>query len=833
MMKPMTAETPSVYNPFDSEVSLFTGVGATTKGKATVRAIMDGIRRGEFKDKILRLRAIRKVDKEQYKTEKKTLVSATLGGFFSYRDLENLVRPSGFFSGDIDHIGDVTRARESICRDPLTAFCFTSPGGEGLKIGVKVNPHGLDNAKYHAIFDQLQKHFQHEHGVSLDETRKDITGLCFMSHDPDLFFNPISEVLIDSVASPEELHAAPTPPNAAEAAPNEEARRRYCLDSLKRVCDVVRDAGDGTRNHTLNKQAFLVGGLIAAGGLSREEAETALEEAGKAVGLSDEETTATIRSGLDKGMAKPIDLSGVDGSRPQFSSLVGESLNPGEWQKVVCFLDKFTLPKFPSECLPATMRTYVESVAECRQVPVDLPAFLAIAVTAAAGARKYRVYIGESHTEPLNVFTVCALPPGSRKTDTFEDMMEPLLLEQSRLLAAKKPEIDSAKACQKIREKRMEHILSQAAKAESQAERDKLTREYAEMGQNAARIPAYPQLLVSGDTTPEALAEVLDAQGGKIAITDTEGGLFSIIAGRYDGKGDPNMDIWLKIHAGDTVVITRKNKPPLEVSKPAGTVALTVQPGVIKDLTSNKEFHDRGLLGRFLYSLPESLVGTRFYQNKRADAGARGTYLEVIRAILGQPSQWAASDDDKAPHYEIFIRGDALKIWTKFYNDTEKRQGPGGDLASIKDWASKSASAVARIAGVFHLAETGGDPDEDELSPETMRRACEVGNRYLIDHAKAAYGLMNMTADTHLARCILAWIAGEGKATFTASDFWESNRSKAERLDDLLPGFELLADRGIIRELSVVKASGRKAKYRYELNPACKSCFRCMKSAGA
>jgi hypothetical protein len=826
------ASAAAVQNPFDFEVSLFSGTGAKLRGKAAVWTVLDNILCGKFKDKILRLREIKKTDEKRYKAEKKTLTSATLAGYFSYRDLENMVRPSGFFSGDIDHIDDLARVRASVCQDPLTAFCFASPGGDGLKIGVKISTKNLDNAKYHDVFSQVQKHYQEKHGVSLDETRKDITGLCFLSYDPETFINTDSEILPDPVVVPP-LPPLPEALREPLPEPSDDAKRRYCRDALSKACEAIRSAADGTRNHTLNKQSYVVGGMVAAGGLDRVEAEAALREAGEVAGLSSAEVSATIGSGFTKGVKAPLDLSKLITSPSDFfSNLVGESLNPGEWQKVICFLEKITLPKFPSECLPAAMRAYVESVAECRQVPVDLPAFLAIAVAAAAGARKYRVYIGESHDEPLNIWTVSALPPGSRKTDTYEDMAEPLRIEQSRLSAIMKPAIDSAKAFQKIREKRMEHLLSQAAKEENQAKRDKLSQEYTDLGQSAAKVPSYPQLLVGGDTTPEAIAGILEDQGGKIAIMDTEGGLFSIISGRYDSKGESNLDVWLKLHAGDDLLINRKNKPPIEVSKPAGTIALTVQPGVIKDLAGKKEFNDRGLLGRFLYSIPESLIGTRLYQNKRADPTAKAAYLDAIRNIFSQPNQWSTSDNDRAPHYELFIRGNTLAIWTKFCNDIEKRQAAGGDLAGIKDWASKSASAIARIAGIFHIVETGGDPDNDEIPAETMRMACEIGNRYLIDHTKAAYGLMSMTADTHLARGILTWVAAKGKDTFTATDFWADNRSKAERVDELLPGFEALVDRGILRELPGTTTGGRRAKYRYEVNPTCKSCFRCMRSAG-
>lgn len=502
---------------------------------------------------------------------------------------------------------------------------------------------------------------------------------------------------------------------------------------------------------------------------------------------------------------------------------------PEEWTTPICFLEKIALPKFPSECLPDALRGYVEAVADCRQVPVDLPAFLAIAVAAAAGARKYRVYIGNSHSEPLNVWPVTALPPGSRKSDTFDDMVRPLYIEQSRLSAVMKPAIEEAKSLQKINEKRMEHILNQAVKEKNQARREELEHEYAEMGQAGIKVPPFPCLVASGDTTPEAVAALLEEQGGRIAIMDTEGGLFSVIAGRYDGKGESNMDVWLKMHAGDELSIHRRNRPPIEVSKPAGTVAITVQPGVIKDLATKKDFKDRGLLGRFLYAIPESLVGTRFYQNKRIDQAVKATYLEAIRRIFAQPEATPENEYDRTPHHRLYIEGAALELWEEFYNDLEQRQARGGDLEGITDWASKCAGAIARLAGIFHIIETGGDPDQNEISVETMGRAYEIGRIHLIEHAKAAYGLMNMTADTHLARDILAWLAAKGKTVFTVTDYWVDNRSKAKSSEELLPGFELLEDRGIIRELPAISTGGRKPKAKYEVSPSCKACFRCLK----
>jgi hypothetical protein len=47
------------------------------------------------------------------------------------------------------------------------------------------------------------------------------------------------------------------------------------------------------------------------------------------------------------------------------------------------------------------------------------------------------------------------------------------------------------------------------------------------------------------------------------------------------------------------------------VKQPAVTVALTMQPDVLVRLMDTPGFRGRGLLGRFLYAMPPSLLGRR------------------------------------------------------------------------------------------------------------------------------------------------------------------------------------------------------------------------------
>ena len=91
---------------------------------------------------------------------------------------------------------------------------------------------------------------------------------------------------------------------------------------LDRWTAQVRQSTNGTRNDTLNRAAYTLGGLVGACRLPAALVETELTAAAIAVGLDQHEATKTIRSGLDAGTARPIENRPgqvppqVDGDRP-------------------------------------------------------------------------------------------------------------------------------------------------------------------------------------------------------------------------------------------------------------------------------------------------------------------------------------------------------------------------------------------------------------------------------------------------------------------------------------------------------------------------------------
>lgn len=81
--------------------------------------------------------------------------------------------------------------------------------------------------------------------------------------------------------------------------------RGYAIAALRAETERVASAQPGTRNDTLNRAAFSLGQLVAAGLLPPVPVITGLISAARHAGLSEREASRTVRSGMAGGARKP------------------------------------------------------------------------------------------------------------------------------------------------------------------------------------------------------------------------------------------------------------------------------------------------------------------------------------------------------------------------------------------------------------------------------------------------------------------------------------------------------------------------------------------------
>jgi hypothetical protein len=103
-------------------------------------------------------------------------------------------------------------------------------------------------------------------------------------------------------------HFSPGPnpaPQRLVPHPGSARDRRYSEAALEDARAKVASASEGTRNDTLNREAFGLGGLVAGGSLAQSDAKDSLTAAAKSAGLGDHEIRRTLQSGLTAGVQHP------------------------------------------------------------------------------------------------------------------------------------------------------------------------------------------------------------------------------------------------------------------------------------------------------------------------------------------------------------------------------------------------------------------------------------------------------------------------------------------------------------------------------------------------
>lgn len=129
-------------------------------------------------------------DKEARNKLKRKLSYVTFGGVFKKRAKDEILKGSGLACLDYDGIEDIATFKKKLKKDNFTHCVFTSPSGNGLKLVVKI-PKVKNDAEYKDYWLSIADHY----GIKeTDEACKDISRACYLSYDPNPYFNPDSEV---------------------------------------------------------------------------------------------------------------------------------------------------------------------------------------------------------------------------------------------------------------------------------------------------------------------------------------------------------------------------------------------------------------------------------------------------------------------------------------------------------------------------------------------------------------------------------------------------------------------------------------------------------------
>ncbi len=151
---------------------------------------------GEIVTLLQRLQQIRIIDPNQYRKLKTGLPYMVCADFFpKVRKKENFLSTERFLI-DIDHLSeyqlDISELKEKLKTNPSIELLFISPSGDGLKALFKLSEKITDSAYYALFFKSFCLQFAKEYqlGAAVDIKTNDVSRCCFVSYDPDTYYNP-------------------------------------------------------------------------------------------------------------------------------------------------------------------------------------------------------------------------------------------------------------------------------------------------------------------------------------------------------------------------------------------------------------------------------------------------------------------------------------------------------------------------------------------------------------------------------------------------------------------------------------------------------------------
>lgn len=404
---------------------------------------------------------------------------------------------------------------------------------------------------------------------------------------------------------------------------------------------------------------------------------------------------------------------------------------------------------YPIYAFPDILRDTIQELQANIKAPIPLVGNCVLSASSLACQGIIDVRRLDHLVGSVSLYLLTGADSGDRKSATDDIVFEPVRTFQKSRAQKHKTELTKYQSEKMAWDVKLEVILAAIKKAYKIEEP---TEDYEQaLAKHMDQKPLRPRetKLIYNDTTPSALAYGMYQNSPNAAILSNEGG--SVI------EGNASTDVFLlnSFWSGSDFHVDRRTQESYSLSNPRLTVGVLAQPQVIFNFAQHKRQQARfsGLFSRFLIAFPQSTQGTRFIYDPTLIWPNTEKFKERMNDILIQ----TVTEDPCGTPEKIILQfsPQAQLRWIQAYNCIEYELNPAGFLSDIRDFGSKAADNMARIAALFHYF----SKQEGDISVETVDRAAEVMKWYLMEFKRLFSPPPPIPQDQADAALLEAWLS--------------------------------------------------------------------------
>ena len=380
-----------------------------------------------------------------------------------------------------------------------------------------------------------------------------------------------------------------------------------------------------------------------------------------------------------------------------------------EWPEPLPLVADLVADAYPVDALPGSLGAAVREVAAFVQCPIALAASSALSALSVVGQALVDVKRGPDLEGPVSLYLLSIAESGERKSECdrrFTSVLREWEAEQAELI---RPELARYRAALDAWGAEREAHLLNIKNARTKGKSTDALRAALEQWETQKPEPVRsPHLLLESETA-ESLAWNLARPDGwpSGGILSSEAG---IVFGGHAMRRDnimQNLALLNKLWSGEPHRVGRRTSEQFTLSGARLTMGLAVQPEAVRTFFDESRGLARGtgFAARFLIAWPESTQGSRLYRNAPDQWPGLTVYQNRLRELLSKSITF-----DKHGELEpcsLDMDAQAFAAWRAFHDGVEQELRSGGELAEVRDVASKAPENVARVAALFHLFEHG------------------------------------------------------------------------------------------------------------------------------